>query len=66
MLVETVLDRKPNQTVSVSPTTPIQEAMGLLITNKIGCLLALDSEDRLVGILSDKDILSRVYETKGD
>lgn len=66
MLVETVLDRKPNQIVSVSPTTPIQEAMGLLITNKIGCLLALDSEDRLVGILSDKDILSRVYETKGD
>jgi CBS domain-containing protein len=66
MLVENVLGRNPQKIVSVTPTTPIQEAMGLLISNRIGCLLALDDEDKLVGILSDKDILSRVYDTEGD
>jgi CBS domain-containing protein len=40
--------------------------MGLLITNNIGCLPVVDDEDMLVGILSDKDIFARIYQTKGN
>jgi CBS domain-containing protein len=66
MQVKAILENKPKQIISARPSTPIDEAMGLLLNNKIGCLLVLDDEDKLVGILSDKDIFARIYQTKGD
>ena len=66
MQVKTLLESKPNQIVSSNPLTSIDEAMGLLITNNIGCLPVVDDEDMLVGILSDKDIFARIYKTKGN
>ena len=66
MQVKTLLESKPKQIVSSNPLTSIDEAMGLLITNNIGCLPVVDDEDMLVGILSDKDIFARIYKTKGN
>jgi len=66
MQVKTLLESKPKQIVSSNPLTSIDEAMGLLITNNIGCLPVVDDEDMLVGILSDKDIFARIYQTKGN
>lgn len=66
MQVKTLLESKPKQIVSSNPLTSIDEAMGLLITNNIGCLPVVDDENMLVGILSDKDIFARIYQTKGN
>jgi CBS domain-containing protein len=66
MQVKTLLESKPKQIVSSNPLTSIDEAMGLLITNNIGCLPVVDDKDMLVGILSDKDIFARIYQTKGN
>jgi len=66
MQVKTLLESKPKQIVSSNPSTSIDEAMSLLITNNIGCLPVVDDEDMLVGILSDKDIFARIYQTKGN
>ena len=66
MQVNAILESKPKQIISARPSTSIDEAMGLLVDHKIGCLLVLDNEKRLVGILSDKDIFVRIYRTKGD
>lgn len=46
--------------------TTIKEAMELLINNGIGCLPILNDEQKLVGVVSDKDIFQRIHETEGD
>ncbi|HUV31032.1 MAG TPA: CBS domain-containing protein [Acidobacteriota bacterium] len=66
MLVKTLLDRKPRKIITIGAIAAIDEAMDLLISNRIGCLPVVDNEGKLVGIISDKDIFKKVYETKGD
>ena len=65
MLVKTLLEAKPKQIISAVAETPIDEAMDMLIKNKIGCLPVLDQNKRLVGIISDKDIFEKLHQTKG-
>ncbi len=64
MLVRTLLESKPREIITARPETSIDEAMELLIKHKISCLPVLDSDDKLVGIVSDKDIFKKIYETK--
>ncbi len=66
MQVKTLLESKPKRIISSNPSMSIDEAMGLLISNKVGCLPVVDNEGKLIGILSDKDIFTKVYQTKGD
>lgn len=66
MLVKTLLEAKKREIITVSPSTLIDDAMDLLISNKIGCLPVIEENGRLLGILSDKDIFKKLYETKGD
>lgn len=66
MLVRTILEEKNRQLITGSSETTIKEAMELLIKNGIGCLPILDDNQKLVGIVSDKDIFQRIHETEGD
>ncbi|MBN1211556.1 MAG: CBS domain-containing protein [candidate division Zixibacteria bacterium] len=66
MLVSTLLESKPKEVITAKPSTTIDEAMDLLIKNKISCLPILEQDGKLVGIISDKDIFKKVYETKGN
>ena len=49
---------------TVSPYTPIEEAARLMIEHKIGCLPVLEA-DRLVGILTETDILGVLVDVMG-
>ena len=66
MLVSTLLESKPKEVFTAKPSTSIDEAMDLLIKNKISCLPILEQDGKLVGIISDKDIFKKVHETKGN
>lgn len=44
---------------SVSPETPVREAIQKLVGDEIACLL-VEKEGRLVGVFSDRDILDKV------
>lgn len=66
MLVSTLLETKPREIITARPTTTIEEAMELLIKHKISCLPVLESDGKLVGIISDKDIFKKIHETKGN
>jgi len=66
MLVKALLESKPKEIITAKPATSIDEAMDLLISKGIGCLPVMDQNDKLVGILSDKDIFKRIHETKGE
>ena len=50
--------------ITVAPETPIEEAAKLLYENRIGCVPVLDN-DRLVGILTESDLLRALVELFG-
>jgi len=62
MQVKDILKHKKRETITTTPRTSIPEAMRLLITNQIGCLLVVEEPGNLIGIISDKDIFRRAYE----
>lgn len=66
MRVANLLEHKSKTIVSASPSTSIDEAMDLLISNKIGCLPVVDDSGELIGIISDKDIFKKIHQTKGE
>lgn len=66
MLVKTLLESKARDLITAAANTPIDQAMELLIKNNIGCLPVVESDGKLVGIISDKDIFRKVHETKGN
>ncbi|MDX9857334.1 MAG: CBS domain-containing protein [candidate division Zixibacteria bacterium] len=63
MLVKDLLRQKDRRLITTTAETPVETAMGLLLENRISCLPVL-RDDRLIGIVSDKDIFRIVYETK--
>lgn len=65
MRVKTLLKRNQREIVTALPSTTVDEAMDMLISNKIGCLPVLGHNGKLTGIISDKDIFKKVHETKG-
>lgn len=59
--VDEVMSTHP---VCISPDADLEEAVRLLITRKIGCLPVVD-EGRVVGIITQTDVLSVVTEILG-
>ena len=57
--VRDLLEGKGGAVYSVSPTATVYEALGLMAEKGIGAVLVLDG-DRLVGILSERDIVRRL------
>jgi acetoin utilization protein AcuB len=43
--------------ITIAPTEPIEQAAKLLVMHRIGSLPVIDSADRLLGILTETDIL---------
>ncbi len=56
---KTVADAMTPDPVTVRPDTPTQEAIQLLADNKIGALPVIDASGKLVGILSESDLMWR-------
>jgi CBS domain-containing protein len=57
--VRQLLNEKGNQVWSVSPGTPIFEALHLMAEKDIGALLVLDGE-KIVGIFTERDYARKV------
>jgi CBS domain-containing protein len=51
---------RPRKPFTLRPTAPVREAVQLLQTRDIGALLVVDADDKLVGILSERDLLTKV------
>jgi CBS domain-containing protein len=53
-----VLQFKPP--ITVYPTTSVHETMQIMLTRNIGALLVVDTEGKLMGIFSERDLLTRI------
>ncbi len=57
MTLKAILKGKPAGFVSVMPSASVREVIAVLAARRIGAVLVVDDEGRLVGILSERDIV---------
>ena len=59
MLRDQIQTLNPKQPVTTSPDTPLEDALHIMLDNKIGSILVIEDE-KLVGIFSERDAVNRV------
>ena len=62
MTVKAILAAKGGNVVSIEPTATLEAAVKTLAEHKIGALLVLGPDRRVIGILSERDIVRALAE----
>jgi CBS domain-containing protein len=57
MKIRDILHHKGRMVVTVQAQATIHEAMAMLVTQHIGALVVVDDHSRIVGIITERDIL---------
>ncbi len=60
MTVAAILKQKGREVVSVAPTMTIQDLARLLGTRRIGAVLVQDTEGKVLGIISERDVVGAI------
>ena len=63
MLVRHAMTARP---VTASPDMNAEDAAGLMVANDIGVVPVTDQDDRLVGVVTDRDLVLRVIAERKD
>jgi CBS domain-containing protein len=63
MSLKAIMAAKGGDVICIEPTADLAAAAKLLATHRIGVLVVLDADRRLVGILSERDIVRAMAET---
>lgn len=64
MLLKHMVVAKKKSVVTAHTDTSINKAMELMLKNNIGCLPVTDKDGKLLGIVSERDVLSRINKAK--
>jgi CBS domain-containing protein len=62
MIVKTIIDTKGRDVLTMEPNATLDAAAKLLAERRIGAVVVIGAEDRVVGILSERDIVRAVAE----
>ena len=62
MTVKAILSRKGGDVVTIAPTATLAAAVKLLAERRIGAIVITGPEDRVAGILSERDIVRTLAE----
>lgn len=57
MLISQILRSKRPDVVAVSPEATVDAAIALMTREQVGALLVVDDEQRLLGVVSERDII---------
>lgn len=60
LMEDTVRILRPSTPVTIAPTSSAREAVDLMISKDLGALLVIDGGGKLLGILSERDLLTKV------
>lgn len=66
MKVSRILQAKGNDVVAVSPQRPVLEVVAELKARRIGAVLVLDDDERIAGILSERDVVHALADEGPD
>ena len=62
MTVKTILTSKGDSVFSIEPTATLEQAVRTLAEHRIGALLVLGPDHRVIGILSERDVVRALAE----
>jgi CBS domain-containing protein len=62
MTVKAIVSNKGREVVSIEPTATLASAVDLLSARRIGAVVVLDGDKNVIGILSERDIVSALAE----
>jgi CBS domain-containing protein len=62
MNVKAILSMKGSSVVTIGPHATLTEAIASLATHRIGALVVLGADQRVIGILSERDIVRTLAE----
>ncbi len=62
MIVKSIIDTKGGDVVTIEPGATLDAAAKLLAEHRIGAVVVLGADNRVVGILSERDIVRAVSE----
>ena len=62
MIIRDILAIKGGETFSISPEILVTEAIHQMVDRNIGSLVVLDSHDKMIGIITERDILRASYK----
>lgn len=65
MKVSRILATKPSKIITIGASQEIRSAVNMLAEHKIGALLVVGEAGKLIGILSERDIVRRAAENEG-
>ena len=57
MTVKTILSTKGSEVITIAPNATLEEAIAVLNKHRIGAVVVLGAEQRVIGILSERDIV---------
>ena len=63
MTVKEILSRKGSDVVTAEPNATLSDAVQLLAAHRIGAVVITGADRRIVGILSERDIVRTLAET---
>ena len=58
----TVKDVMIKEVTAVEPDTPLKGAIEIMLINKFGCLPVVNKERKLIGIVTETDLLKTLYD----
>ena len=62
MNVKTILSLKGSQVTTIEPHATLEAAVAMLAKHRIGALVVLGADQRVIGILSERDIVRTLAE----
>ncbi len=62
MMVQELLAEKNSAVVTVSSTTTLAEAARTMVDHRIGALAVTDDAERLLGIISERDLIKAIVD----
>jgi CBS domain-containing protein len=62
MTVKAILSTKGSDVTTTEPTTTLESAIGILAERGIGALVVLGADQRVIGILSERDVIRALAE----
>ncbi len=60
LMEDSVAVLRPNKPITIRPTTPLQSVIQAMLASDVGALLVTGDDGKLVGILSERDLLKKV------
>jgi CBS domain-containing protein len=66
MNVKTILSVKGTDVITIEPTATLEAAIAVMARHRIGALVVLGADQRVIGILSERDIVRSLAELGAD